>query len=524
MKNFLIFSSCCLLFFCLSQTKIAAWEKQELHLLNNQIRYGDWLPDWENLPRFHLATRRLDGKFYRFDRYFSHSAFNNGNSSLWVRRHATWQSDYFLLENSQSTYPILAHKLDNTERDFAYFTFQYKIRNALASGGNQPVAKLAICGKQYQWILDKHDERGLAQIANFDNSQEGWTTVTLANPGTCTGYSEIRYEMWLGTSRDYTQVKLRGFSFSDTLVYPEDEIWLLGDADQELALISDDRVMARGTQLQIAVNDWILPKLQVGTVIDEKVVATVSLANFLASENSPPAPDITSLVRETDQSLSGLAKFDHHQIWRRLELAIAPTAAALQFAWSEQTTLEDDFIANYQGLAYLSSANGGQVFHLPAAADLDWQAGFFLGAKLQNGADRWSGASQFWFCQRQECQKLPAMPATPLQLTALFLPTASHPQGQIELFNSSSTVVSLFGWHLRNQDADSLELTTLLDPGEKFIVTPPEPDWILAEGGALYLDNAAGELVEEFVYSSLDEPWSWQKNQITQNWKALYVR
>ncbi|MDO5561965.1 MAG: hypothetical protein Q4G02_04330, partial [bacterium] len=280
------------LFFYLSSANLLyAWEEQTLFLFNNQISYADWPQDPTTLPAFHLELKRPDGKSYRFDRNFSYGSLLEADAKTkWIRRNVTLNNSdvpHLFFDNSFWSYPFAAHKLENEEKDFAYLTFQYKITNSLSTSANRPIMKVAVCGQQYQFVLEKYDFPGMAQSSFFTDDQTGWTKVVLANPGTCQGYSEIRWQMWEGNSADVTKIKLRDFRLDEARVYFDDEIWLQGESGQELALMSGATILARGQKMRLANNDWLTPDLQVGTLVDDKIVALVPLANFLTLENSP---------------------------------------------------------------------------------------------------------------------------------------------------------------------------------------------------------------------------------------------
>lgn len=527
-KKILFYCSYFVLFYFSNPNLIFAWEKQTLFLFNNQVSYADWPQDPALLPVFHWQLKRPDGQIYRFDRNFSHASLLEVDAQTqWIRRNVTLDSGevpHLFFENSFWSYPFAAHKLEENEKDFAYFTFQYKITNSLSVSANRPIMKMAICGQQYQFVLEKYDVPGLAQSAFFTDDQTGWTRVILANPGTCQGYSEIRWQMWEGSATDVTRIKLRGFSFSEAKVYPDDEIWLQGDAEQELALISGTAILARGQKIRLANNDWLAPDLKVGTLVNDEIVALLPLANFLTAENSPEKPVITALLKETDHSLSGLAILPAGGRLQRLVLAVAANKESLENDWQNQTWLENDFLANYQNIPYLSNVDGGQTFHLPAASDLDWQSGFYFAAKVQNLEQRWSGLSNIWFCQAQTCTALESSAAPILQLQTLLMPGEMRPTGKIVLVNTARAEIALENWRLRNQDAEVIELYGKLASGASFTLEPPAADWLLPEGGEIYLDNPQGELQDKFVYPDLAAGFSWQKDLITQDWKAVYVR
>ncbi|MDO5561966.1 MAG: hypothetical protein Q4G02_04335, partial [bacterium] len=208
--------------------------------------------------------------------------------------------------------------------------------------------------------------------------------------------------------------------------------------------------------------------------------------------------------------MSGLAILPTGQQLQRVVLAVAATKKDLENNWQNQTQLANDFLANYQNIPYVSNVEGGHVFHLSEASALDWQTGFYLAAKVQNLAYRWSGLSNFWFCQAQTCTALETSVVPILQLQALLMPGKARPMGEIVLVNTGRTKIELENWRLRNQEAEIINLFGEFAAGDSLTLEPPTPDWLLPEGGEIYLDNAQGELHDEFLYPDLAATLSWQ--------------
>lgn len=507
----------------LTNKSLAATEN--LYFFNNQIQYGEWAENLAESAQFQIEIKR-ERKIFRPHATFSHADLTDANA--WTMILASIYTPnagprYIMMDNSHNTIAAgVAHTLEIDELDFAYLSFEYKISDYDFDYPNHPILKVHLCGVGNYVILENHD----AVTHNlFLSENDGWQKIILPNPRSCQKNSRgLTVEMVKQSDKKMpTAIKIRNFSFADWQILPTDEVKIQSNNEEELILINQNwEEVARGKELQIASDDWQNDKIKVGVITDGEIVGHTELTSKLLKENLEKVKlKIEKIGRDDDDNLSAQVTYESEERLRTIEFGTSTNKTGLEKNWLGLERWESDYAANYNGINYVSLTDGWQTMHLPYTQDLDWNGGFYVGARAKDWHKRWSKLSNVFFCQNNSCSEVDS-PTITVQLRQIYKNEAAT-KNEVKIVNAGKEEIILDGWKLSNQEAETVALAgTLSAEGELTVTVTAE--WLKQSNGEIYLYDEIDVLQDSWTYTLLSPNYAWQKNFRTGEWKEIYVR
>lgn len=512
-----------LLMLFISTDQLLATE-QSLFLLNNIISYGEWPANTTDLPQYYLKVKRQQ-KLYQNNIEFSHHDFQD--RSQWQTKSAypyypANLPPYFLMDDSNSlATSYIIHQLESNEINFLNFSFEYKLSNYNSGAFNRPVISLDLCGQKNYFVLSYQD----FTLGNINDNLNHWKTVVLPNPRTCEHNRELKFSMWLRhPGEKQTIFKMRHPSFRRVKLREDDDIKVISSQSQELALIEDITVKDQGEEILSSWSDWQATDWQIGTIINDEVIASEPLPKFSDQEINLNLTEfkITQVQLESDDSLSVKFSYQVQSNLKSLVLGISDNLDNLYGAWDDVIQLENDYLPSERGINYTSHYDHFQIAHYPFSDKFDHVqlTHFYLTARAKDHEERWSQMSPIWACHNLECHEINSDNPKEIVISRIFWSPSNH-EASITLSNQAKNSINLDDWLLSEGLEEGLKLSGELVPQEEKVIKFSN---LSRSGGNLKLFNHLGELHDQYFYQAISAPWSWQKNLITNNWKAIYVR
>ncbi len=513
---YLIFISFFFLFF---GNKVVA--KEHLYLFDQQINYQNWPQNIVSADQFYLSIDRW-GRAYRTDRKFSGADLQN--DPFWFMQGVKVETEenqkkYFSFQpNGQSLF--VQRRLQADELDFAYFSFTFKIEDKTSVISHQPILKVSLCGTENYLILEKNEPKFLQETVG----DTGWQKASLINPRSCNSYwNLLRFEVPSQLNALGLEIKIKDFSFSEKKFLNFDQVFLKNKNEQEMVILNQDwEILAQGQEIQLAVDDWQANKLQIGLIKDNEVYATATMSGFLIAEDLPTVDlKLEQVIKEADQSLSIQVSYKNTtERLAKLVFGIADNPAELNHYWVNLSRLESDHLPNLYQLPYISSS-GWQIAHLPKKPIMNWEKGFYLGARGEDWWLRRTELSNVYFCQQQSCQPVDDWQKS--QIEMMELGSSSEEEIYLKLINHHYPENDFNGWYLSNFEGEKKFLTESVSK-ENILQINVSRDFFPEFLGEIYLYDSDHKLKESFTDRQINSGYVWQKNLNIGEWREIYVR
>ncbi len=529
---------CLFLIFMVGRAKAA---KQELFLLNNQINYSQWQEKVENKgPKIKLSLER-NGQVYQINNNLNE--INKLEASNWIKENSyliktETSEDAWLLEKKQDQNSWIQYQLKEEELKALYLSFEYTPLGQTIKSPSRPLLQIDWCGKINYVVLETEErEMNLAASERNESIIEkngDKTKVRVPNPESCNSeQKEVKIKIAEIAENDGQLIKIENFSLNDWQVRKNDLFWIESDDEEAVVKLKTGTwTLAQGKKVAVARNDWENEELKIELIKKDAMVAEMELENLLITDNlSAEKIELGETVFENDKSLSGIINFSSKAKWQKIEFGAAKTMTELrEKSWEEVEKLDNDHQIEWQSLNYVSTANGWQTFHLPAAKEWNQSQGFFLAARGKDWEERYTKLSNIYFCQNEQCQEVEERKEKKLQFEQIYFGDKIGKMDYIDIANTSDEVLNLREFYLLNERGEKVKLNGTLMPAktQRMYLGYSSATMIDEGEGAIYLYQKLDEeevRQDELSYKELEWPRnSYQKNLETQIWKVVYER
>jgi hypothetical protein len=502
---------------------VVARSPQTLNLLHNQLSYATW-PSQTVAPTDYYFHFLRHGQTYT-NNFYPYRLVEEKDITVMYAR-VGYPALYFGIQNYSDFENIATYTIPASDLNFAYLYLQFGQYTENQFVGNKPTLLVSVCGEKYSTVIEEVEQTPFFNLHEPQNE----TPFLIANPGTCHDDPVLRITKPKRIPAEaMNEIEIRFLSFRHYVHTNYEQMTFHRVDGGEMTMINTNYFeLARSDQLLIDTADWDNGNY-VGFVGSDsgQIESHFRLGSdpYDHSFTLSSGAEINAITVEADHSLSILTQYDPStQVARHksMEFLVATEAAYFARDVSMLTPLTDDVQANYHAIPYLSQNNGWHVGHLPAAAELDWLYGFYIGARIINSVGVPSPIRNIYFCQFDHCQP-EVWPELPLQLARVSFD--QDDQGEFgAIYLSATAPLDLDGYLLAIGQEEGITLSGILDADSDIpytqIITSRD---LSRDGGAIRLYSTAGELIDELIYDSVPAPLSLQKLQQA-DWVKRFIR